>query len=113
MTIKICNFGSLNIDHVYSVVSFVRPGETLCCNTYRKFAGGKGLNQSIACARAGARVYHAGAIGADGQFLKEELQNSGVETNFIKKTHTPTRHAIIQVNRQGENSIINCFLSAQ
>ncbi|MGD9200687.1 MAG: ribokinase [Chitinispirillia bacterium] len=106
MTIKICNFGSLNIDHVYSVESFVRPGETVSCKTYKKFAGGKGLNQSIACARAGARVYHAGAIGADGKFLREELQNSGVVTEFVKTVKEPTGHAVIQVNRRGENSII-------
>ena len=108
MKVKICNFGSLNIDHVYSVESFVRPGETLSCNTYIRFAGGKGLNQSIACARAGARVYHAGAIGADGKFLMEELQNSGVETEFVKTIQDPTGHAIIQVNSSGENCIIIC-----
>lgn len=106
MTIKICNFGSLNIDHVYSVDSFVRPGETLSSDSYNKYAGGKGLNQSIACARAGARIYHAGAIGTDGQFLKDVLNNSGAVTKFIKTIKKPTGHAIIQVNKQGENSIL-------
>lgn len=60
------NVGSLNIDHVYNVTSFVQPGETISSLTYAKFAGGKGANQSVALARAGANVAHAGRIGADG-----------------------------------------------
>jgi len=55
---RILNFGSLNIDYVYSVPHFVRPGETLASSNYQIFAGGKGLNQSIALAKAGAKVYH-------------------------------------------------------
>ena len=53
---KIVNFGSINVDHVYQVDHFVKPGETLACQDYRKFAGGKGLNQSLALAHAGAEV---------------------------------------------------------
>jgi len=45
---RILNFGSLNTDHVYAVDRFVRPGETMAARSYRRFAGGKGLNQSIA-----------------------------------------------------------------
>ena len=56
---QILNFGSLNIDHVYAVEHFARAGETLDTDHYRVFAGGKGFNQSIALARAGARVAHA------------------------------------------------------
>ncbi len=60
---KILNFGSLNIDNVYTVEEFVRPGETVTAKSHTVFAGGKGLNQSIAAARAGAEVIHGGAIG--------------------------------------------------
>ena len=60
---KVLNFGSLNIDNVYRVQHIVRPGETLSALSNAVFAGGKGLNQSIALARAGAEVYHAGMIG--------------------------------------------------
>ena len=67
---KILNFGSLNIDHVYTVDHFVRPGETVNSLGYGRFCGGKGLNQSIALARAGADVHHAGKIGADGGMLR-------------------------------------------
>lgn len=103
---KIINFGSLNIDRVYTVDHFVRPGETLTCTTFAEFAGGKGLNQSIALARAGAHVYHAGKIGTDGQFLKQLLIDNGVDVSLINLAEAPTGHAIIQVDRKGENSII-------
>jgi ribokinase len=103
---KILNFGSVNIDHVYSVEHFVRPGETLSSLSYKMFSGGKGANQSIALARAGADVYHAGRIGADGIWLKNKLEESGIKTKFLNVCKTPTGHAIIQVSKTGENSII-------
>ena len=59
MKAKVLNFGSLNMDHVYKVKHFVMPGETLSSENLQLFCGGKGLNQSIALARAGANVYHA------------------------------------------------------
>jgi len=62
VVMKILNFGSLNIDYVYEVNHFVRGGETLASNRLEKFCGGKGLNQSVALARAGANVYHAGCV---------------------------------------------------
>ncbi len=102
---KIINFGSLNIDHVYTVDHFVRPGETLASSNYQQFCGGKGLNQSIALAHAGATVMHAGKIGADGIKLKERLEQSGVDTSPVKVDDGPTGHAIIQVNGDGENAI--------
>ena len=70
---NILNFGSCNIDYVYSVEHIVVPGETLSSNTLELFEGGKGLNQSIAAARAGATVFHAGCIGCDGEMLKAIL----------------------------------------
>ncbi len=103
---KILNLGSLNIDDVYSVEHFVRPGETIGSTDYNKFCGGKGLNQSIALAHAGAEVYHAGAIGNDGLFLKERLKQAGVDTSLVKTAAVPTGRAIIQVVPEGENSII-------
>ena len=67
---KILNFGSLNVDYVYTVDHMVQPGETLASQKMEVFPGGKGLNQSISLARAGAEVYHAGQVGEDGLFLK-------------------------------------------
>ena len=103
---RILNFGSLNIDHVYRLSHFVKPGETLECDQYSVFAGGKGLNQSIALAHSGLQVAHAGKIGTDGAFLKKVLQDSGVDTTHIITGCFPTGHANIQVNAAGENCIV-------
>ena len=93
---KILNFGSLNIDYVYHVPHFLRPGETLSSTAREVFCGGKGLNQSIALARAGATVFHAGKIGAqDGEMLLEMLQQNGVETRFLARSAGASGHAMI------------------
>jgi ribokinase len=103
---RVLNFGSINVDHVYSVAHFVRPGETLSCQEYRRFAGGKGLNQSIALAQAGACVYHAGKVGAEEAWLKTLMEDTGVDTRFVETINGSSGHAIIQVNAAGENSIL-------
>ena len=103
---RILNYGSLNIDHVYGVHHFVRPGETIGSTSYTRFCGGKGLNQSVALARAGAEVWHAGKIGAEGKFLKERLLADGVNVDFVEEVAAPTGHAVIQVDSNGENAIV-------
>lgn len=104
---EIICYGSLNIDYVYSVDHFVRPGETLISKSRAVFAGGKGGNQSIALAKAGAKVRHAGKIGKDGLFLKETLEKAGVDCSLITiDPAEPTGHAIIQIDPHGENTII-------
>ena len=105
---KIVNFGSLNLDHVYRVKHFVRPGETLTAESLQRFRGGKGANQSIALARAGVKkLCHAGCIGKDGIQMKETLEKEGVDCRFLfVSEHIPTGHAVIQVTDSGENNII-------
>lgn len=103
---KILNFGSLNIDKVYQVEHFVRPGETLSSQSLDFFCGGKGLNQTIAMARAGASVFHAGCIGTDGDMLSEALSREHVDISYLKKLDIPTGHAIIQVSGSGQNCIL-------
>ncbi len=103
---KILNFGSLNIDKVYHVPHFVRPGETIASRDYQIFPGGKGLNQTIAAARAGLSICHAGTIGPDGRFLKELLEESGADTRFVREKDTITGNALIQVSGDGDNCII-------
>ncbi len=103
---KILNFGSLNIDHFYKVDHFARPGETLGCGDYQVFAGGKGNNQSVALGRAGAAVYHAGKLCDRDIWLKELLEESCVNTKFIELADHPSGHAIIQVDKKGQNSIV-------
>lgn len=102
---KILNFGSCNIDYVYSVDHIVEIGETERSSELNVFSGGKGLNQSIALARAGADVYHAGAVGNDGALLISVLKNNGVNTDYLKMKNHKTGHAIIQVGKDGDNSI--------
>lgn len=103
---KILNFGSLNIDYVYSVESFVKAGETISSRNLNEFCGGKGLNQSIAIAKAGCKVYHAGKIGLDGEMLKLELEKAKVDTTYLLQGSGRNGHAIIQVDENGQNSII-------
>ncbi len=103
----VLNVGSLNIDHVYQVEHFMQPGETQPCLSYQRSAGGKGFNQSIALARAGLRVTHAGRIGQDGEWLRNRLIDEGVDVSLLEiANHHPTGHAIIQVAPKGENSIL-------
>lgn len=85
---------------------FVRPGETLPSLSYQVFAGGKGFNQSLAIARAGVPVCHAGAVGADGAWLVEMLRREGGDVERIVRSSTPTGHALIQINPLGENAIV-------
>lgn len=106
MDMKILNFGSCNIDYVYSLDHIVEPGETESIYEMNIFPGGKGLNQSIATARAGATVYHAGCVGNDGRLLLDILQESGVNTQYTKTVDEKNGHAIIQVSSKGENSIL-------
>ena len=73
----IFNLGSINIDRAYSLDHIVAPGETASALALRESPGGKGFNQSIALARAGARVRHIGAIGADGAHLVAMLREAG------------------------------------
>ena len=103
---KILNFGSCNIDYVYNVDEIVVPAETKQSDSLEIFAGGKGLNQSIAAAYAGCEIYHAGFIGNEGLFLKEMLEKSSVNTEFLTVCDGKSGHAIIQVSSKGQNSII-------
>ena len=104
---KVLNFGSLNIDYVYDVDNFVKKGETISSKTLNVFCGGKGLNQSVALARAGAEVYHAGMIGEDGKFLLDLLKEAGVNIdNVVIRDDIRTGNAIIQRDKSGDNCII-------
>jgi ribokinase len=103
---RILNFGSLNIDYVYRLDAFVAPGETKAASSLSVNAGGKGLNQSIALAKAGAKVSHAGKIGAEGEFLLEALEKSGVDASLVARSKEASGHAIIQVDDEGRNCII-------
>lgn len=103
---KLYNLGSLNIDYVYTVPHFVSAGETLSGEKLEIFPGGKGLNQSIALAKAGVHVLHGAVLGEDGDSLLRTLSDAGVDVSRIDRTDERCGHAIIQVDRNGQNCIL-------
>ena len=115
---NIVSFGSLNLDHVYSITHVVQPQETLLSTQLKTFCGGKGLNQTAAVAAAlmstadssrmatEIAVLHAGCVGSDDDRLVDQARRLGVDTRFIRTVDAPTGHAIIQVTQSGENAII-------
>ena len=103
---KIVNYGSINLDHVYQVDHIVQPGETLLAADQNLFCGGKGLNQSIALAKAGAKIYHAGVVGEDGDILLDALRAAKVDITHIRRAPGASAHTVIQVDRNGQNCII-------
>lgn len=103
---KIVNLGSLNVDHVYRVDKMIIGGETKACRSLSDGAGGKGLNQSVAAARAGAEVFHAGFVGTGADILTGALARGGVKQDLLEQKDMPNGHAIIQVDDAGQNCII-------
>lgn len=103
---KLVNLGSLCIDHVYSVPDITGAGETVASLGHEVFPGGKGLNQSVAAARAGAEVRHFGCVGEDGAWLRDVLNDAGVDASGVRVTSGASGHAVIQVNSAGENAIV-------
>lgn len=103
---RILNFGSLNIDYIYRVNHIGAPGETLAAASREVFCGGKGLNQSIALAKAGAEVYHAGCIGEEGYMLQQAMEEAGVDCRHVKTLDCASGHAVIQVEDSGQNAIL-------
>ena len=106
---KICVLGSLNMDIVLKVENMVKVGETIFAQSLTNIPGGKGANQAVASKRMGSDVYMIGKVGLDsnGDFLVNELARQGINTEFVFKDNSETTGtAIINVNRQGNNSIV-------
>lgn len=100
------NLGSINLDHIYKVPHLPAPGETLAANGYSVGLGGKGANQAVAVAKAGARSILIGAVGAEGTVARDALVGYGVDVSRVTFSKTPTGHAIINVDPQAENAIV-------
>jgi ribokinase len=101
-------FGSINADFFVNVPALPKPGETALAPTYRTAAGGKGANQAVAAARAGAKVAMIGRIGADafGRSLKDGLASEGIDVAGIASSGQPTGAAFIAIDPKGENLIL-------
>ena len=104
---RVLNFGSLNIDRVYTVDRLVTPGHAKLVKEFQVMAGGKGLNQSIAVRKAGTdSVYHAGNIGKNGDLLKFTLLEHKVNIDFIEKSNVDAGHAVIQLSEDANHTIL-------
>lgn len=102
---KILNFGSCNIDYVYTLDHIVVSGEIDTSCNMGLFPGGKGYNQSIAMSRAGAKVYHACCVGNDGDMFIDVLKENGVDVSLMETVDVKNGHAIIQVSNAWEYSV--------
>ncbi|AJE44938.1 ribokinase [Celeribacter indicus] len=100
------NFGSVNIDHVYTLPHLPAPGETLGATSHTVGLGGKGVNQSVAAAKAGSQVWHIGAIGVRDGWVRERMEGYGVDCTCLREVAGDTGHAMICVDAAGENSIV-------
>lgn len=103
---RILNIGSMNLDLVYKVDHIVRPGETEASASLETFLGGKGMNQSVALAKAGAEVWQAGMIGEDGQPFLDACREYGIHSEYIRKIPGKSGHAVIQLDQNAQNSIL-------
>ena len=99
--------GSANVDLVLPVQRIPRPGETVLATGLSRGPGGKGANQAVAAARAGASTALVASLGSDdgGALLRDALAESGVDLSLVSWTDTPTGTAIITVDADGENAI--------
>ena len=103
---KVLNIGSMNLDLVYSVDHIVQPGETEASFALDTFLGGKGLNQSMALAKAGVEVYQGGMIGEDGQVFLDACKEHGVNADYIRTVPGKSGHAVIQRDKNAQNCIL-------
>lgn len=103
---RVLNIGSMNLDYVYRVDHIILPGETQDTKSREVFLGGKGINQSVALAKAGVEVYHAGLIGLNGRPFLDVCKEFGVHADFIRQLDAPDGHTIIQIDKHAQNSIL-------
>jgi ribokinase len=108
MTGRVVVVGSLNIDIVAAVERIPQTGETLLGTSLRRLPGGKGANQAVAAAEAGARVALVGCVGddSDGTAYVDGLAARGIEVSGLRRVDEPTGTALIVVDRNGENTIV-------
>ena len=101
--------GSCNVDLVVRTLRHPIPGETVLGTNLATHPGGKGANQAVAAARAGASVAMVGRLGSDSgaDLLRSEMTRSGIDVSSVGTcTHHPTGTALITVSESGENTIV-------
>jgi ribokinase len=100
--------GSANIDQVFRVERIPSPGETVLSHGLSTALGGKGQNQAVAAARAGAPTTFVGAVGSDafGEMVRSGLSGEKIDVLQLRSSDEPTGTALIAVDSTGENTII-------
>ncbi|KUI27243.1 ribokinase [Mycobacterium sp. IS-1742] len=105
---RVCVVGSVNADLRFSVPALPRPGQTVLASSVTSSPGGKGGNQAIAAARAGAEVALVAALGDDpaaGQ-LRTHLRENGVGLDGVVTVPGPSGSAVVIVDSAAENAIV-------
>jgi ribokinase len=105
---RVCVVGSVNMDMGFDVDTLPHPGETVLATAARSTPGGKGANQAVAAARAGAQVRFVGAVGDDSAAaaLREHLTANAVGTEGLITSPGPSGSAVVVVDSAGENFIV-------
>ena len=105
---RITVIGSINVDLVVRADRLPLPGETILGGRFTQFHGGKGANQAVAAARAGAHVTMVGAVGDDayGLMAVQALRDEGIDVARVRTVDAPTGVALIGVGARGENMIL-------
>lgn len=105
---RVCVVGSVNLDVSLRVDTLPRPGETVLASSLTHAPGGKGANQAVAAARAGARVQFVGTVGDDpaATQLRAHLLSNGVGLDAIFEAPGPSGTAIVVVDANAENTIV-------
>ncbi|MBV1851499.1 ribokinase [Catellatospora tritici] len=108
VTANVVVVGSANMDLVVSAATLPRPGETVLGDDFLTVPGGKGANQAVAAARAGARCHFLGAVGRDafGDELRGSLAAAGVDLDGLRRVDRPSGVALIAVDAAAENLIV-------
>ncbi|MEN3607962.1 ribokinase [Plantactinospora sp. ZYX-F-223] len=106
--VRVVVVGSANLDLVVPTPTLPRPGETVLGDALRTIPGGKGANQAVAAARAGARCDFVGAVGQDGfaDQLRTNLAEAGVDLRRLRTVPGPSGVALIAVDADAENLIV-------
>jgi len=107
--VDVCVVGSANLDLVATTARLPEPGETVMGDSYAEHPGGKGLNQAVAAARAGATTAFVGAVGDDdaGRRSRAAMEIDGIDASRCATLDgVPTGRALIGVSAGGDNSII-------
>jgi ribokinase len=108
MTARVVVVGSTNLDLVVTAPALPRPGETVLGDGFTMVPGGKGANQAVAAARAGAACAFVGAVGQDGfaEPLRASLAGAGIDVGRLRDVPGPSGVALIAVDTSAENIIV-------